>query len=118
MAQQIVSREEFLAHIEKLLAKQTQEPCTLETPYPVYERATRQQVGTGIISFFVDNGMVEANDSLRGDRCGVVRMSDIMPVLDEEQQRAEKKGVELRYVIGRKADPYAMEKRGDDPGTF
>ena len=117
MAERTVTREEFIQHIEQLIARQTDEPCTLETPYPVHERSTGKPVGNGTMSFFIEDGWrLAVNDSLRGEHVGVLRLADIMPALDEEQRIAERKGARLRYVIGKKVDPYAMEKRGDHPG--
>lgn len=56
MAERIVTREEFLAHLEALITGKTDEPCTLETTFPVYDRtADMQQVGHGSMSYFVEH---------------------------------------------------------------
>ncbi len=118
MEQRQVTREEFIQHIEQLIARETDEPCTLETPYPVRERTTGQNAGMGTISIFIEDGWrLAINDSLRGEHVGLLRLADIMPALDEEKRIAERKGVELRYLIGKKVDRYAIDKRGDAPGS-
>jgi hypothetical protein len=55
MAKQ-VTREQFLHHLQQLIAGATDEPCTLKTSLPVYDRTNNMQpAGTGSISYFVDH---------------------------------------------------------------
>lgn len=130
----IVSREEFLSHLNNLIEGLTDIPCTVEAPYPTYDAATGRQMGNVTISYFVnftpqwmiDQGNprlrhVDCNHSGAGRHWGV-RLAqfggyeDEVAVIEEEEGIAREKGVTLVFVIGKKSDPYSISQRGDPPG--
>jgi hypothetical protein len=140
MKKRIVSREEFLAHLRALIYNETDEPCTLETPFPIRDlTAGGQIVGTGTISYFPEwtpdwllkehpemtrlrlitrnHSGAGLRASVRSPQFGFDGFADELAVIEEEEQIAASEGVTLQYTIGQKADPFGMGKRGDPPGV-